>query len=131
MRAYRWGEDGLLGFCDRECRLCFSLALWNGKDERLKERLFGLTGNQGNHGEDCKELCKIIASPQGQPLPQMLFEKLDGSAPGQFSGGFIVAGRRIVVKPVVSTGINMSLVIYVVLLESLFVIGPTSVYSLV
>src|SRR2546429_7794991 len=54
-RAYRWGEDGLLGICDRECRLCFSLALWNGKDPILKERLFGLTNSQGNHGEDVKE----------------------------------------------------------------------------
>ncbi len=54
-RAYRWGEDGLLGITDRECRLCFALALWNGRDPILKERLFGLTGNQGNHGEDVKE----------------------------------------------------------------------------
>jgi hypothetical protein len=54
-RAYRWGEDGLLGFTDRECRLCFALALWNGRDPILKERLFGLTGHEGNHGEDVKE----------------------------------------------------------------------------
>src|SRR5438046_148139 len=54
-RAYRWGEDGLLGICDRECRLCFGLALWNGRDRFLKERLFGLTGPEGNHGEDVKE----------------------------------------------------------------------------
>src|SRR5687767_4078556 len=54
-RAYRWGEDGLLGITDRQCRLCFSLALWNGKDRILKERLFGLTGPEGNHGEDVKE----------------------------------------------------------------------------
>lgn len=54
-RAYRWGEDGLLGICDRQCRLCFSLALWNERDLFLKERLFGLTGPQGNHGEDVKE----------------------------------------------------------------------------
>jgi hypothetical protein len=54
-RAYRWGEDGLLGITDRECRLCFALALWNGKDPILKERLFGLTGPEGNHGEDVKE----------------------------------------------------------------------------
>ncbi|RPJ62507.1 MAG: glucosidase [Acidobacteria bacterium] len=55
-RAYRWGEDGLLGMTDRECRLCFALALWNGKDPILKERLFGLTGPEGNHhGEDVKE----------------------------------------------------------------------------
>src|SRR6202522_1545715 len=55
-RAYRWGEDGLLGICDRECRLCFALAMWNGKDPILKERLFGLNGNEGNHAEDVKEI---------------------------------------------------------------------------
>ncbi len=54
-RAYRWGEDGLLGICDRECRLCFSFAFWNEQDPILKERLFGLTGPEGNHGEDVKE----------------------------------------------------------------------------
>ncbi|HZZ19109.1 MAG TPA: hypothetical protein VFE25_07065 [Opitutaceae bacterium] len=54
-RAYRWGEDGLLGMTDRECRLCFGVALWNGKDPFLKERLFGLTNGEGNHGEDVKE----------------------------------------------------------------------------
>jgi len=54
-RAYRWGEDGLLGVSDRECRLCFGLALWNERDPFLKERLFGLTGPEGNHGEDVKE----------------------------------------------------------------------------
>jgi mannosylglycerate hydrolase MGH1-like protein len=55
-RAYRWGEDGLLGICDRECRLCFAIALWNERDPILKERLFGLTGSEGNHGEDVKEM---------------------------------------------------------------------------
>ena len=54
-RTYRWGEDGLLGLTDRQCRLCFSLALWNGKDPILKERLYGLSGPEGNHGEDVKE----------------------------------------------------------------------------
>jgi len=54
-RTYRWGEDGLLGLCDREGRLCFSIALWNGRDPILKERLFGLSGPEGNHGEDVKE----------------------------------------------------------------------------
>jgi hypothetical protein len=54
-RAYRWGEDGLLGLCDREGRLALALALWNGHDPILKERLFGLTGPEGNHGEDVKE----------------------------------------------------------------------------
>jgi len=55
-RAYRWGEDGLLGWTDRECRLCFSTSLWNGQDSHLKERLFGLSNPEGNHGEDVKEL---------------------------------------------------------------------------
>jgi hypothetical protein len=54
-RAYRWGEDGLLGFTDRECRLCFAIALWNDRDPILKERMFGLTNPEGNHGEDVKE----------------------------------------------------------------------------
>ncbi len=54
-RAYRWGEDGIGGICDRHQRTCFALALWNGRDHILKERLFGLTGNEGNHGEDVKE----------------------------------------------------------------------------
>jgi hypothetical protein len=54
-RAYRWGEDGLAGFCDIHQRLCLGLALWNGRDPILKERAFGLTGPQGNHGEDVKE----------------------------------------------------------------------------
>ena len=54
-RAYRWGEDGILGLCDREGRLCFAIALWNGRDPILKERLFGLASPEGNHGEDVKE----------------------------------------------------------------------------
>jgi hypothetical protein len=54
-RAYRWSEDGLLGICDRSGRLCFALALWNGADPILKERLFGLASGEGNHGEDVKE----------------------------------------------------------------------------
>ncbi|MEO8702201.1 MAG: glucosidase [Kofleriaceae bacterium] len=55
-RVYRWGEDGLFGITDRQCRTCFGVALWNGKDPILKERLFGLTGSEGNHSEDVKEL---------------------------------------------------------------------------
>ncbi len=54
-RTYRWGEDGLLGICDREGRLCFALSLWNEADAILKERAFGLTNREGNHGEDLKE----------------------------------------------------------------------------
>jgi hypothetical protein len=55
-RAYRWGEDGIAGFGDDELRWCLSLALWNGQDPFIKERLFGLTNAEGNHGEDVKEL---------------------------------------------------------------------------
>src|SRR5437016_3221496 len=54
-RAYRWGEDGIAGISDDQQRLCFSVVMWNGKDPILKERLFGLTGPEGNHGEDAKE----------------------------------------------------------------------------
>ncbi len=55
-RAYRWGEDGILGWCDRQCRLCFAFTFWNGRDPILKERLFGVSNREGNHGEDVKEI---------------------------------------------------------------------------
>jgi len=61
-RAYRWSEDGIAGICDRHQFLCFALALWNRRDPILKERLFGLTGNEGNHGEDVKELYYYLDS---------------------------------------------------------------------
>src|SRR5689334_13051983 len=54
-RTYRWNEDGIAGICDELQHICFALAFWNGKDAILKERIFGLTGNEGNHGEDVKE----------------------------------------------------------------------------
>ncbi|HWC17523.1 MAG TPA: hypothetical protein VG498_10935, partial [Terriglobales bacterium] len=54
-RAYRWNEDGIAGFCDRHQLVCFALAMWNGRDPIIKERLFGLTSPEGNHGEDVKE----------------------------------------------------------------------------
>ena len=54
-RAYRWNEDGMAGVCDLHQRLCLALALWNGRDPILKERMFGLTGTEGNHGEDAKD----------------------------------------------------------------------------
>lgn len=71
--AYRWGEDGLMGFTDRECRLCFALALWNGKDPILKERLFGLTGDEGNHGEDVKEIYYYLESTPTHTVVQMRY----------------------------------------------------------
>ena len=73
-RAYRWGEDGLLGFTDRECRLCFSLALWNGRDPHLKERPFGLTNAQGNHGEDVKECYFYLDSTPTHSWMQALYK---------------------------------------------------------
>jgi hypothetical protein len=73
-RAYRWGEDGLLGITDRECRLCFAVALWNGKDPILKERLFGLTGPEGNHGEDVKEQYFYIDSTPTHSYMKALYK---------------------------------------------------------
>src|SRR5476649_2639222 len=61
-RAYRWNEDGLAGICDDRQTLCFALAFWNGRDPILKERIFGLTGPEGNHGEDVKELYYFLDS---------------------------------------------------------------------
>jgi len=61
-RQYRWGEDGIAGICDRYCNLCFAVAMWNGQDAIILERLFGLTGNQGNHAEDVKELYYYLDS---------------------------------------------------------------------
>ncbi len=73
-RAYRWGEDGLLGFCDHQARLCFALALWNGRDPILKERLFGLTGPEGNHGEDVKEHRFYLASTPTHSYAKALYK---------------------------------------------------------
>jgi hypothetical protein len=73
-RAYRWGEDGLLGITDRQCRLCFALALWNGQDPILKERLFGLTGSEGNHGEDVKELYYYLDSTPSHSYMKALYK---------------------------------------------------------
>ena len=73
-RAYRWGEDGLLGFCDHQARLCFALALWNGRDPILKERLFGLTGPEGNHGEDVKEHCFYLDSTPTHSYVKSLYK---------------------------------------------------------
>ncbi len=80
-RAYRWGEDGLLGLTDRECRLCFGLALWNGRDPILKERLFGLTGNEGNHGEDVKEEYFYLDSTPTHSYMKALYKYPQGEFP--------------------------------------------------
>ncbi len=73
-RAYRWGEDGLAGFSDREQRICLSLALWNGQDPILKERLFGLTNSEGNHGEDVKELYYYLDALPSHAYLRMLYK---------------------------------------------------------
>ncbi|HEY7220438.1 MAG TPA: glucosidase [Candidatus Binatia bacterium] len=73
-RAYRWGEDGLGGICDRHQFICFALALWNGKDPILKERLFGLTGNEGNHGEDVKEYYYYLDSTPTHSYMKFLYK---------------------------------------------------------
>jgi hypothetical protein len=74
VRAYRWGEDGLMGWTDRQCRLCFSVALWNGKDAILKERLFGLTNHEGNHGEYVKELYYYLDSTPTHSFARSLYK---------------------------------------------------------
>src|SRR5437764_8104932 len=80
-RTYRWGEDGLLGITDRECRLCFALGLWNGKDPILKERLFGLTNPEGNHGEDVKELYFYLDSTPTHSYMKGLYKYPQGEFP--------------------------------------------------
>ncbi len=73
-RAYRWNEDGLGGICDRQQLLCFALALWNGQDPILKERFFGLTGSEGNHGEDVKEYYFYLDSTPTHSYMKMLYK---------------------------------------------------------
>ncbi|MGH8007424.1 MAG: MGH1-like glycoside hydrolase domain-containing protein, partial [Candidatus Binatia bacterium] len=73
-KAYRWNEDGLGGICDRQQFICFALALWNGRDPILKERLFGLTGNEGNHGEDVKEYYFYLDSTPTHSYMQYLYK---------------------------------------------------------
>ncbi len=74
LRAYRWGEDGIAGICDNHQRLCFALAFWNGRDPILKERLFGVTGNQGNHGEDVKEYYYYLDSTPTHSYMKCLYK---------------------------------------------------------
>ncbi|MDX2213396.1 MAG: hypothetical protein SFY66_08915 [Oculatellaceae cyanobacterium bins.114] len=73
-RAYRWGEDGIAGISDNHQQLCFAIALWNGADPILKERFFGLTGNQGNHGEDVKEYYFYLDSTPTHSYMKMLYK---------------------------------------------------------
>src|SRR5271157_3282200 len=73
-RAYHWGEDGVAGFSDDKQRLCFALALWNGKDPIIKERMFGLTNSEGNHGEDVKEYYFYVDSTPTHSYMKYLYK---------------------------------------------------------
>ena len=80
-RTYRWSEDGLAGICDRHQFLCFGIALWNEKDPILKERLFGLTGGEGNHGEDVKEYYYYLDSTPTHSYMKFLYKYPQGAYP--------------------------------------------------
>ena len=86
-RAYRWGEDGLGGISDEQQRLNFALALWNGKDPILKERLFGLTNSEGNHGEDVKEYYFYLDSTPTHSYMKYLYKVPAGGLSLHRSGG--------------------------------------------
>ena len=83
-RAYRWGEDGIAGISDNHQRLCFAIALWNGEDEHLKERLFGVTGPQGNHAEDSKEYYFYLDNTPTHSYMKILYKYSQDSYPYQW-----------------------------------------------
>ena len=80
-KTYRWGEDGIAGFCDDQQRLCLSLAMWNTRDQILKERLFGLSNSEGNHGEDVKELYYYLDATPTHSYMKMLYKYPQGAFP--------------------------------------------------
>jgi Glycosyl hydrolase family 63 C-terminal domain len=90
-RTYRWGEDGIMGISDRRQLVCFALAMWNGKDPILKERLFGLTGNEGNHGEDVKEYYFYLDSTPTHSYMKGLYKYPQGEFP---YGNLVEENRR-------------------------------------
>ena len=90
-RAYRWGEDGLAGISDNHQRLCFALALWNGRDPILKERLFGLSGSEGNHGEDVKEYYFYLDSTPTHSYMKWLYKYPQRAYPYE---GLVAENRR-------------------------------------
>ena len=85
-RAYRWGEEALAGFCDDQQRLCFGLGLWNGQDPILKERLFGLSGTEGNHGEDVKEVYYYLDATPTHSYQRMLYKYPQHAFPLRVAG---------------------------------------------
>jgi hypothetical protein len=82
-KAYRWNEDGIAGISDRHQKICFAVALWNGRDPILKERMFGLTGNEGNHGEDCKECYFYLDSTPTHSYMKYLYKYPHAAYPYQ------------------------------------------------
>ena len=90
-RVYRWGEDGIMGLSDNHQRLCFALALWNGKDPILKERMFGLTGSEGNHGEDVKEYYFYLDSTPTHSYAKALYKYPQAAFP---YGDLVAENRR-------------------------------------
>ena len=96
-RAYRWGEDGIGGISDRHQMICFALAMWNGRDPILKERFFGLTGHQGNHGEDVKEYYFYLDSTPTHSYMQMLYKYPQAEFP--YDALVAENGRRDRTKP--------------------------------
>ncbi|HKV24854.1 MAG TPA: hypothetical protein VJN93_09715 [Candidatus Acidoferrum sp.] len=90
-RAYRWGEDGIAGISDRHQMICFGLAMWNGRDTILKERLFGLTGNEGNHGEDVKEYYFYLDSTPTHSFMRVLYKYPQAEFP---YSGLVAENRR-------------------------------------
>jgi hypothetical protein len=105
-RAYRWGEDGLAGLCDRHQLICFALALWNGRDPFLKERLFGLTGEEGNHGEDVKEYYFYLDSTPTHSYMKYLYKYPQAAFPyAQLLEENRRRGRRDLEFELVDTGV--------------------------
>lgn len=86
-KTYRWNEDGIAGFCDRHQLLCFAVAFWNEKDATIKERLFGLTGNQGNHGEDVKEQYFYLDATPTHSYSKFLYKYPQAEFPYFFRAG--------------------------------------------
>jgi hypothetical protein len=105
-RAYRWGEDGLGGISDRHQYICFALALWNGKDPILKERLFGLTGSEGNHGEDVKEYYYYLDSTPTHSYMKFLYKYPQAEFPyGRLTEENRRRGKRDLEFELIDTGV--------------------------
>ena len=105
-RAYHWGEDGLGGICDQKQRLCFALALWNGRDPIIKERLFGLTNSEGNHGEDVKEYYFYLDSTPTHSYMKYLYKYPQAAYPyDQIIAQNRVRGRNELEYELLDTGV--------------------------